>query len=291
MNWLLQGAHRGGTTVLSHCLARGLGTERRHVCIADPAPGRAEALARAVRAQGTTLDLTAVDEPGHLAVQRVDVRATLLLASDTPSSLLSTLQGRRPEQTAHWQLCGRGSGGASARRFAVAGTVAGMGSGPGAESSLFLGALERLAPPATSRALVQDDAVTAATLGVLRDRVSRHTAARALDAHGPRSTRDGSLTLFGGSEPMRLVAAAAPRDVSFTWRRQAALELVGANGPGAGTASRRLVRVAVALVDLDRPAIHVLTVLRTRDDRRYLAGLHLIEPARAEWQAPAMFTD
>ncbi|MDO9016925.1 MAG: hypothetical protein Q8S73_20330 [Deltaproteobacteria bacterium] len=291
---LMVGAHRGGLNIarwLSREGSEGLG---RRVAVADPVAGRAQFLARALGGRTAGAEVRAFEQPGAALLPTLDSNGTMVLASDTPSSLAEVLDQRGSAQQAAWQIAGRAPGGAGAAVFALRGTVL-RGDGESAwASAALLGALARVAPPQSSRVITAQDALAAVVLAPLRDRVSRQTARHLATLERDPWDLDGTpLSIVQGEvpQPLRVVAG----EDGARWRavRERALGEAGEVPAGrwsdAGAEGRYLVvAVVVALA-----RVEFVTVRATRSDRRSVAGVLTVdsppEPERAT--SAAVMTD
>lgn len=293
---LLQGAHRGATSLLTRLPPTAVTALGQGLCVADPQAGRAAALAQTAARRWPMLDVAAVEAPGVRVLPRLDPRGTLLLASDTAASLADSLAEKVLTQAALWQIVGRGPGGASGMRFALQGTLVAQDAASAAASLTLLRTLAALAPPASSRALTRTDALTAQVLAPLRDAATRQSASQLGMLHrDPDDLPVGALTLHGGVKPYPLRVCSA-EGLSAMERRAVALEAAGEvpmrqraeRGPLGG-----FVVVAVVSASVARVELHTVS-LRGADRRRTEGLTVLAPPVSAEndpLRRPAVLTD
>lgn len=293
---LLQGAHRGGTSLLHAMPPTAATALGQSLCVADPLPARAATLAQTAARRWPMVDVAAVEAPGVRVVGQVAPRGTLLLASDTASSLVDSLAQKVLTQAALWQIVGRGPGGTAGMRFALQGTLVAHDQPGTTESLALLQTFAALAPPASSRALTATDALTAQVLTPLRDAATRQTAMQFGMLHrAPDDLPHGAITLHGGVKPYP-VRVRAVEGLSATERRTVALEVAG-EVPARQRADRGplggFVVVAVVSVSVARVELHTVS-LRAADRRRTEGLTVLAPPVSADndpLRRPAVLTD
>lgn len=206
---MIQGAHRGGRTLVARLAPSAATRMGPRVLLADPQEGRARSLGVIAAQRFPSIDVISEERSGAEAMAHVAEDATLLLVSDTAGGIHDTLTRRHPGQGALWQLVGRGPGGASGRRFGLQGTLVPRDHDGAHASKALLGVLDRLAPPRSSKALTAADPLTAQVLAPMRDAVTAQTAAQlALLHRAPEDLPFGPLTLHGGRAPYPMIVRA-----------------------------------------------------------------------------------
>lgn len=276
MAMLIQGAHRGGTTIArlldpaQH--ARVVGEQ---LDVADPEADRSSVLALDLGRRFPLVRTRSHVAPGDAVIDATPADATLVLASDTAGGIARTLS-RRAARPAAFQLVGRGPGGSDGILFGIQGVVTHDDEGAAWESRTLLDALEEIAPPASSGAITALDPLHRVTLAPLRDSVSVLTASRlATMVQDPEDRPLGPLAFLGEEDVMPL-AVRPIDDLATSYVRGAALDAVGELGANrfAARGSGRV--VLVALVHRPRQTILVYGVrvsstgARTIDSRRVI---------------------
>jgi len=291
MGFLLQGAHRGGTRFVERASESVFRRHDDHLVVADPRERRAEFLATRAQQRFPALNAVPLTATGRQALAFMEPDDPLVLASDTLGSLRETLAGRRRSQATFWQTVGRGPGGGAGMRLGLQGTLLPGDEAATRDSDRLLEALERLAPPASSRILTQTDALAATVLSPMRERVLSRTLRHLEETErDPEGLTGGPLSLVRNRDMLPLKPVRGENGMRFRLMKEQALETLD-QVPEAwlqdrGTLGKYLM---VALITGEE-GIHLLTVAQSRRGRHRLEGLNTFaKPAEAV--APAMFTD
>lgn len=286
---MIQGAHRGGTTLLARLPPTAVTALGPRVLVADPQPGRAEALAQRAQRRFPSVDVRGEVRTGEDVLTRLSRDATLLLASDSAEGLHATLARRGEELGTLWQIVGRGPGGASGRRFGLQGTLVPRDIDAAYESLTLLDVLGRVAPPRSSRALTSTDPLSAQVLAPMRDAVSAQSAAQLtmLD-RAPWDLPFGPLTLHGGRAPYPLVVRVVDA-IAVADRISQVLD-AAARVPVAQRADRGALGrfVVVAWVQVAQARVVFHTVSLRQGDRRRVEGISEIAPTPEPNRAPVL---
>lgn len=269
--WMIQGANRGGTTIVD-ALGHDIAAVGSELCLADPRPGRAAALATRARGHHRALRTRPVEARGVEVLPTLDPSSPIVLASDDISGIGDSFGARARRQPTLLQVCARGTGGALGKRFALQGVVLAGDEETEQGIALLVEALRALTRSSSSTAITQEDALGAATLAPLRTAASRRTASmlRRLD-HDPADLPGGTLAMCTSRvEPM--IVAPTTEILADRHMLDHAVDLAARSTGNVRSAPS----VVIALVCIvPTPAIHLVTV-SAPSQRPRAAGVHTI---------------
>jgi hypothetical protein len=293
---LIGGAHRGARTILTALQEETVRLYEPGWIMADPKEERAAQLAGIARERFTALRPQPLQMRVQSALPYSRDQDTVVLALDTISDTLETLEAARAPQRVTFQFAGRGPGGSLGTRLAIQGTLVSGDRDTTQSAHLLLRTLSGMSQAVSSRTLSGPDPLTAAVLQPLRTLASRQTVRHLAEkAREPGDLSGSSLSVVFGQTTYPVIPVQAVAADKYSHWKARALESAGGVpakhyvecGPGSRVA-------VVAVVIPASQAIHFMRVSQNRAGNRSVCGVTTLAPLRAPQRSTnnaAVFTD